>query len=135
MSTTRIVGGDLKVTVISGVDRNEIGGVREISWEEPTETADVSAAGDNHMRIKPVISAITGSLTVVADNSAAANQSQLAPRTLLTINVRPEGDTAGNTEYTFNCYVSIARTVPYADVSTVTYALKMDGSVTTSTIA
>ena len=111
-----------------------IDGLRQIEFEETVGDTDLTAAGDSWQDHDTGIPGWTGSLSVVLDHEAAANQT-LRAGDVITFEGYTEGDAAGKTYWTGTASIlSHKHGGSYDGEGTREYSLKGKGALTSAVV-
>ena len=79
------------------VGSDAIAKIRSFSIEETADTLEDTSMGDSARTYKPSLTSFSGSVDVFWDESDTAGQGGLTIGAEVTLNLYPEGDTAGDT--------------------------------------
>jgi predicted secreted protein len=79
------------------VGSNAIAEIRSFSIEETADTIEDTSMGDSARTYKPSLTSFSGSIDVFWDETDATGQGALTIGAEVTLNLYPEGDTAGDT--------------------------------------
>jgi predicted secreted protein len=79
------------------VGSDAIAEIRSFSIEETADTIEDTSMGDAARTYKPSLTSFSGSIDVFWDETDAAGQGALTIGAEVTLNLYPEGDTAGDT--------------------------------------
>jgi len=79
------------------VGSDAIAEIRSFSIEETADTLEDTSMGDSARTYKPSLTSFSGSVDVFWDESDTAGQGGLTIGAEVTLNLYPEGDTAGDT--------------------------------------
>jgi predicted secreted protein len=88
------------------VGSNAVAEIRSYSIEESADTLEITSMGDTAREYVPSLTSFSGSLDVFWDETDASGQGALTIGSEVTLNVYPEGDTAGDTYYTGSAIVT-----------------------------
>lgn len=117
------------------VSSNTVAEVRDWSLSQSAETIDDTVMGDTARTRKPSLTSATGSLNCFWDETDTSGQVALSAGAEVTLNLYPEGDTAGDT------YLSLSAIVTSLDVSgsadgmvEASISFESNGAVTTATV-
>lgn len=103
-----------------------LGELRSFSLESTAETIEDTSMGDSARTYKVGLTAFTGTASVFFDETDTA-QGTVDAGTEITLNVYPEGDTAGDTYYTGSAIVT-GRTINSSFDGMVEMELSFQGS-------
>jgi predicted secreted protein len=79
------------------VGSDAIAEIRSFSIEETADTLEDTSMGDGARTYKPSLTSFSGSVDVFWDETDSAGQGALTVGAEVTLNLYPEGDTAGDT--------------------------------------
>ena len=79
------------------VGSDAIAEIRSFSIEETADTLEDTSMGDSARTYKPSLTSFSGSVDVFWDETDSAGQGALTIGAEVTLNLYPEGDTAGDT--------------------------------------
>ena len=79
------------------VGSDAIAEIRSFSIEETADTLEDTSMGDSARTYKPSLTSFSGSVDVFLDETDTAGQGGLTIGAEVTLNLYPEGDTAGDT--------------------------------------
>ena len=79
------------------VGSDAIAEIRSFSIEETADTLEDTSMGDSARTYKPSLTSFSGSVDVFWDETDTAGQGSLTIGAEVTLNLYPEGDTAGDT--------------------------------------
>ena len=79
------------------VGSDAIAEIRSFSIEETADTLEDTSMGDGARTYKPSLTSFSGSIDVFWDENDSAGQGALTIGAEVTLNLYPEGDTAGDT--------------------------------------
>jgi len=115
-------GSEGKISIGS----DTLGELRSFSLESTAETIEDTSMGDSARTYKVGLTAFTGTASVFFDETDTA-QGTVDAGTEITLNVYPEGDTAGDTYYTGSAIVT-GRTINSSFDGMVEMELSFQGS-------
>ena len=115
-------GSEGKISIGS----DTLGELRSFSLESTAETIEDTSMGDSARTYKVGLTAFTGTASVFFDETDTA-QGNVDAGTEITLNVYPEGDTAGDTYYTGSAIVT-GRTINSSFDGMVEMELSFQGS-------
>ena len=120
-------------TVKVGV--NGILEIRSYSIEESADTLETSTMGDTARSYVPSLTTFTGSVDVYWDETDSTGQGALTIGAEVTLNVYPEGDTAGDIYYAGSAIVTgVTRTASFDGLVEASITLQGTGALTESTV-
>ena len=108
------------------IGSDTLGELRSFSLESTAETIEDTSMGDSARTYKVGLTAFTGTASVFFDETDTA-QGTVDAGTEITLNVYPEGDTAGDTYYTGSAIVT-GRTINSSFDGMVEMELSFQGS-------
>ena len=116
------------------VGSNQIAEIRSYSIEESADTLEDTSMGDSARTYKPSLTNFSGSLDVFWDETDTG-QSALSIGSEVTLNVYPEGDTAGDTYYSGSAIVTgVSRTGSFDGLVEASISVQGNGALTASTV-
>jgi hypothetical protein len=108
--------------------------IRSYSIEESADTLEDTSMGDSARTYKPSLTSFSGSLDVFWDEGDTG-QSALSIGSEVTLNVYPEGDTAGDTYYSGSAIVTgVSRTGSFDGLVEASISVQGNGALTESTV-
>ncbi len=108
--------------------------IRSYSIEESADTLEDTSMGDSARTYKPSLTSFSGSLDVFWDETDTG-QSALSIGSEVTLNVYPEGDTAGDTYYSGSAIVTgVSRTGSFDGLVEASISVQGNGALTESTV-
>ena len=118
------------------VGSDAIAEIRSYSIEEIADTLEDTTMGDTARTYKPSLTNYTGSIDVLWDEADSSGQGALTIGAEVTLNLYPEGDTAGDTYYTGSAIVT-GRTInaTYDGLVEMSISVQGNGALTESTVA
>ena len=120
-------------TVKVGV--NAIAEIRSYSIEETSDTLETSSMGDTARTYTPNLTSWSGSVDVYWDETDATGQGALTVGAEVTLNVYPEGDTAGDTYYAGSAIVtSVTKNASFDGLVEASISVQGTGALTSSTV-
>jgi hypothetical protein len=121
-------------TVKVGV--NPIAEIRSFSVEESADTLDDTTMGDTARTYKPSLTTFTGTIDVLWDETNTTGQGALTIGAAITLNLYPEGDTAGDT-YLAGAAIVTGRTVnsSFDGLVEMSISVQGNGALTQTTVA
>lgn len=117
------------------VGANTVAEVRSYSIEETAETLEDTSMGDTARTYLSSLTTFSGSLDVFWDETDATGQGALTNGAEVTLNLYPEGDTAGDTYYTGTVIVTgVTRTASFDGMVEASITFQGTGALTESTV-
>ena len=117
------------------VGANAIAEIRSFSLEESADTLEDTTMGDTARTYKSSLTTFTGSVDVFWDETDTAGQGALTIGASVTLNVYPEGDTAGDTYYSGSAIVTgITRSSSFDGLVEASITVQGSGALTASTV-
>ena len=114
---------------------NVVAEIRSYSIEESADTLEDTSMGDSAKTYKASLTSFSGSLDVFWDETDSSGQGALSIGSEVTLNVYPEGDTAGDTYYTGSAIVTgVSRTASYDGLVEASISVQGNGALTESTV-
>ena len=118
------------------VGSNAVAEIRSYSIEESADTLEDTSMGDSAKTYKASLTSFSGSLDVFWDETDTSGQGALSIGAEVTLNVYPEGDSAGDTYYTGSAIVTgVSRTASYDGLVEASISVQGNGALTESTVA
>lgn len=115
------------------IGANTVAEVVEYSIEETGETIEDTTIGDTAKTFKPGNTSWTASITCHWDETDATGQGAMTVGTEVTLNVYPEGDTAGDTYFTGSAIVTNSgRSASINSIVSQSFSLQGTGALTQS---
>ena len=109
--------------------------IRSYSIEESADTLEDTSMGDSARTYKPSLTSFSGSLDVFWDETDTDGQGALTIGSEVTLNVYPEGDTAGDTYYTGSAIVTgVSRSASFDGLVEASISVQGTGSLTSTTV-
>ena len=128
MATHKGSEGTLKV----GSD--SLAEIRSYSLEESADTLEDTSMGDSARTYKSSLTSFSGSVDVFWDETDTA-QNALSIGSEVTLNVYPEGDTAGDTYYTGTAIVTgVTRSASFDGLVEASVSVQGTGALTSTTV-
>ena len=128
MATHKGSEGTLKV----GSD--SLAEIRSYSLEESADTLEDTSMGDSARTYKSSLTSFSGSVDVFWDETDTA-QNALTIGSEVTLNVYPEGDTAGDTYYTGTAIVTgVTRSASFDGLVEASVSVQGTGALTSTTV-
>ena len=117
------------------VGSNAVAEIRSYSLEESSDTLEDTSMGDSARTYKPSLTSFSGSLDVFWDETDTSGQGALTIGSEVTLNVYPEGDTAGDTYYTGSAIVTgVSRSASFDGLVEASISVQGNGALTESTV-
>ena len=117
------------------VGSNAIAEIRSFSLEETADTLEDTTMGDTARTYKSSLTTFTGSVDVFWDETDTSGQGALTIGASVTLNVYPEGDTAGDTYYSGSAIVTgITRSSSFDGLVEASITVQGSGALTASTV-
>jgi predicted secreted protein len=119
-------------TVKVGTDA--VAEIRSYSLEESADTLEDTSMGDSARTYKSSLTSFSGSIDVFWDETDTA-QNALSIGSEVTLNVYPEGDTAGDTYYTGTAIVTgVSRSASFDGLIEASVSVQGTGALTSTTV-
>ena len=117
------------------VGSDAIAEIRSFSLEETADTLEDTTMGDSARTYKSSLTTFTGSVDVFWDETDTSGQGALTIGASVTLNVYPEGDTAGDTYYTGSAIVTgVTRSSSFDGLVEASITVQGSGALTASTV-
>ena len=117
------------------VGSNSVAEIRSYSIEESADTLEDTSMGDSARTYKPSLTSFSGSLDVFWDETDTSGQGALSIGSEVTLNVYPEGDTAGDTYYTGSAIVTgVSRSGSFDGLVEASISVQGNGALTETTV-
>ena len=117
------------------VGSNAVAEIRSYSIEESADTLEDTSMGDSARTYKSSLTSFSGSLDVFWDETDTSGQGALSIGSEVTLNVYPEGDTAGDTYYSGSAIVTgVTRNASFDGLIEASISVQGNGALTTSTV-
>jgi len=117
------------------VGSNAVAEIRSYSIEESADTLEDTSMGASARSYKPSLTSFSGSLDVFWDETDTSGQGALSIGSEVTLNVYPEGDTAGDTYYSGSAIVTgVSRTGSFDGLVEASISVQGNGALTESTV-
>lgn len=117
------------------VGSDAIAEIRSYTIDETADTLEDTTMGDTARTYKPSLTSFTGSLDVFWDETDTAGQGALTIGAEVTLNVYPEGDTAGDVYYTGTAIVTgVSRTASFDGLVEMSISVQGTGALSQSTV-
>ena len=117
------------------VGSNAVAEIKSYSLEESSDTLEDTSMGDSARTYKPSLTSFSGSLDVFWDETDTSGQGALTIGSEVTLNVYPEGDTAGDTYYTGSAIVTgVSRSASFDGLVEASISVQGNGALTSSTV-
>lgn len=116
------------------VGTDTVAEVRSYSIEETAETLEDTSMGDTARTYLSSLTTFSGSIDVFWDETDSTGQGALTNGAEVTLNLYPEGDTAGDTYYTGTVIVTgVTRTASFDGMVEASITFQGTGALTEST--
>ena len=116
------------------VGSDTVAEVRSYSIEETAETLEDTSMGDTARTYLSSLTTFSGSIDVFWDETDTTGQGALTNGAEVTLNLYPEGDTAGDTYYTGTVIVTgVTRTASFDGMVEASITFQGTGALTEST--
>jgi predicted secreted protein len=117
------------------VGSNAVAEIRSYSIEESADTLEDTSMGDSARSYKPSLTSFSGSLDVFWDETDISGQGALSIGSEVTLNVYPEGETAGDTYYTGSAIVTgVSRSASFDGLVEASISVQGNGALTETTV-
>lgn len=117
------------------VGSNAIAEIRSFSLEETADTLEDTSMGDTARTYKSSLTTFSGSVDVFWDETDTSGQGALTIGASVTLNVYPEGDTAGDTYYSGSAIVTgITRSSSFDGLVEASITVQGSGALTATTV-
>jgi len=117
------------------VGSDAIAEIRSFSLEETADTLEDTTMGDTARTYKSSLTTFTGSVDVFWDETDTTGQGALTIGASVTLNVYPEGDTAGDTYYSGSAIVTgVTRSSSFDGLVEASITVQGSGALTASTV-
>ena len=117
------------------VGTNAVAEIKSYSIEESADTLEDTSMGDSARTYKSSLTSFSGSLDVFWDETDTSGQGALSIGSEVTLNVYPEGDTAGDTYYSGSAIVTgVTRNASFDGLIEASISVQGNGALTTSTV-
>ena len=118
------------------VGSNTVSEVRDWSLTISSDTVEDTTMGDSARTYKPSLTSASGSVTCYWDETDTTGQGAMAAGSEITLNLYPEGSTAGDTYYTMSAIITEeGASASFDGMVEATFSFQANGAVTTSTVA
>jgi predicted secreted protein len=118
------------------VGANAIAEIRSYSLEESADTLEITTMGDTARTYLPSLTTFSGSVDVYWDEADTTGQGALTIGAQVTLNVYPEGDTAGDVYYTGSAIVTgVTRSASFDGMVEASISVQGTGALTSETVA
>ena len=117
------------------VGSNAIAEIRSFSLDEQADTLDDTSMGDTARTFKSSLTSFSGSVDVLWDETDSSGQGALTIGAEVTLNLYPEGDSAGDT-YLSGTAIVTGRSISSSHDGLVEMSISVQGSgaLTTTTV-
>jgi len=117
------------------VGANAVAEIKSYSIEESADTLEDTSMGDSARTYKSSLTNFSGSLDVFWDETDVDGQGALSIGSEVTLNVYPEGDTAGDTYYTGSAIVTgVSRSASFDGLVEASISVQGNGALTPTTV-
>jgi hypothetical protein len=117
------------------VGSDAIAEIRSFSLEETADTLEDTTMGDTARTYKSSLTTFTGSVDVFWDETDTSGQGALTIGASVTLNVYPEGDTAGDTYYSGSAIVTgVTRSSSFDGLVEASITVQGSGALTATTV-
>ena len=117
------------------VGSNAVAEIRSYSLEESADTLEDTSMGDTARTYKSSLTSFSGSVDVFWDETDTNGQGALSIGSEVTLNVYPEGDTAGDTYYAGTAIVTgVTRSGSFDGLVEASVSVQGTGALTQSTV-
>ena len=117
------------------VGSNAVAEIRSYSIEESADTLEDTSMGDSARSYKPSLTSFSGSLDVFWDETDTSGQGALSIGSEVTLNVYPEGETAGDTYYTGSAIVTgVSRSASFDGLVEASISVQGNGALTSTEV-
>lgn len=117
------------------VGSNAVAEVRDWSLDQTADTVEDTVMGDAARTRKSTLTSASGSLNCYWDETDTNGQVALAAGSEVTMNLYPEGDTAGDTYYTLTAIItSFSISASFDGMVEASISFESNGAVTTNTV-
>jgi predicted secreted protein len=117
------------------VGSNAVAEIRSYSIEESADILEDTSMGNSARSYKPSLTSFSGSVDVFWDETDTSGQGALSIGSEVTLNVYPEGDTAGDTYYSGSAIVTgVSRTASFDGLVEASISVQGNGALTESTV-
>ena len=117
------------------VGTDSVSEVRSYSIEETADTLEDTSMGDSARTYKSSLTSFSGSVDVFWDETDTTGQGALSIGSEVTLNLYPEGDTAGDTYYSGTAIVTgVTRTGSFDGLVEASVSVQGTGALTQTTV-
>ena len=117
------------------VGSNAVAEIRSYSIEESADVLEDTSMGNTSRSYKASLTSFSGSLDVFWDETDTSGQGALTIGSEVTLNVYPEGDTAGDTYYTGSAIVTgVSRSASFDGLVEASVSVQGTGALTSTTV-
>lgn len=117
------------------VGNNTVAEVRSYSIEETADTIEETTMGQSARLYRSSLTSWSGSLDIYWDETDTTGQGALAVGSEVTLNVYPEGDSAGDTYYTGTAIVTgVTKSAAFDGMVEGSISVQGDGALTSTTV-
>ena len=117
------------------VGSNTVAEVRSYSIEETADTIEETTMGQSARLYRSSLTSWSGSLDIYWDETDTSGQGALTVGSEVTLNVYPEGDSAGDTYYTGTAIVTgVTKSAAFDGMVEGSISVQGDGALTSTTV-
>ena len=117
------------------VGSNAIAEIRSYSIEESADVLEDTSLGDSARTYLSSLTAFSGSIDVLWDETDSSGQGALSVGSEVTLNFYPEGDGSGDTYYTGSAIVTgVSRSASYDGLVEASISVQGNGALTETTV-
>jgi len=117
------------------VGSNTVAEVRDWSLTITADTVEDTTMGDSARTYKPSLTSASGSISAYWDETDTTGQGAMTAGSEVTLNLYPEGDSAGDTYYTFSAIITEeGASAAFDGMVEASYSFSANGAVTTTTV-
>ena len=117
------------------VGSNAVGNVRSYSLEETADTLEQTTMGQTARTYRSSLTNWTGSVELYWDEEDTTGQGALSIGSEVTLNIYPEGDSAGDSYYTGSAIVtSVSKSASFDGMIEASVSLQGNGALTETSV-
>jgi len=117
------------------VGSNTVAEVRDWSITISSDTVEDTTMGDSARTYKPSLTSASGSISAYWDETDTTGQGAMTAGSEVTLNLYPEGDSSGDTYYTFSAIITEeGASAAFDGMVEASYSFSANGAVTTTTV-
>jgi len=117
------------------VGSNTVAEVRDWSLTITADTVEDTTMGDSARTYKPSLTSASGSISAYWDETDTTGQGAMTAGSEVTLNLYPEGDSSGDTYYTFSAIITEeGASAAFDGMVEASYSFSANGAVTTTTV-